>query len=80
MIFQETVRYLAADLHFSSTDDSAIPSHPDWQLFGLSPQDALRELEKAASPNLMIVQNGGQFVRIEWLPESMEKALHAIAH
>ena len=80
VIFQETVRYLAADLHFSSTDDSAIPSHPDWQLFGLSPQDALRELEKAASPNLMIVQNGGHFVRIEWLPESMEKALYAIAH
>lgn len=80
VIFPETVRYLAADLHFSNTNDSSIPAHPDWQLFGLSPQDVLRELEKSATPNLMIVQNGGQFVRIEWLPESMEKALHAIAH
>ena len=80
VIFPETVRYLAADLHFSNTNDSSIPAHPDWQLFGLSPQDVLRELEKAATPNLMIVQNGGQFVRIEWLTESMEKALHAIAH
>ena len=80
VIFQETVRYLAADLHFSGTDDSSIPAHPDWQLFGLTPQGVLRELEKASTPNLMIVQNGGHFVRIEWSSDSMEKALHAIAH
>jgi hypothetical protein len=80
VIFQETVRYLAADLHFSNTDDSSISAHPDWQLFGLTPQHVLRELEKAATPNLMIVQNGGHFVRIEWSSESMEEALNAIAH
>lgn len=80
VIFPETVRYLAADLHFSNTNDSEIPMHSDWQLFGLSPQGVLRELEKAATPNLMIVQNGGHFVRIEWSSESMEEALNAIAH
>jgi hypothetical protein len=80
VIFLETVRYLAAELHYSNIDDSDLSSHPDWQLFGLSPSYVLRELEKAAQPNLMTIQNGGQFVRIEWVPESMEKALHAIAH
>ena len=80
VIFPETVRYLACEIHFKGASDSLISTHEDWGLFGLQPQDAIRELEKAASSSLMFVQNAGQFVRIEWQPNSMESALNAIAH
>lgn len=77
-IFPETVRYLAHELHFSGLADAAIPSSPDWALFGLYPADVVAELEKEAARGHLQVQNAGQLLRIEWHYPSMENALDAI--
>ncbi len=80
VIFPETVRFLAHELHFHATEDAALPAHPDWGLFGLYPADVIKELEKEASRGHIQVQNAGQFLRIEWHYPNMESAIDAIAH
>lgn len=76
--FASTVIYLAHELHFSGVGDSQIPRHPDWELFGLTPADALGELRRVAQQARFIVQVG-DFVRISWGFNSMEESLDAVA-
>lgn len=76
----ETVLFLAYDLHFHAIEESALPVHPDWALFGLDRSGVIHFLEKEASKGHLQVQNAGPLLRIEWHYPDMNSVLHAITH
>jgi len=64
--------YLAHELHFSGVGDNALLTHEDWQLFGLAREDVLDEIKRFALKGLLIVQAGGDAIRISWKHPNME--------
>ena len=74
----ETAVFLAFDLHAAGIGDNAVMHHPDWGLFGLEWHDVLGELKKMMLKDLLLIQVGGGVVKIDWLYETPEEALHAI--
>ncbi len=79
-ILEETVLFLAHELHFRGIEDRELPRHPDWALFGLGPDEVVRLLERAAFGEHLQIQNAGQILRIEWKYPDMKHVLHAITH
>jgi len=77
-VSQLTTFYLAHELHFIGLNDNQIMTHPDWQLFGLTPVEVVYELQHLPTRHL-IVQFSGDLLRISWILSSMEEALDAIA-
>lgn len=73
-----TVLFLAHELHFSGVGDAGIISHPDWELYGLSPSDVLNELRRLATQGGFIIQ-AGDIVRISWSCKTMEECLDVVA-
>lgn len=80
LIMEQTVLFLAYELHFRSVGDGEIHSHPDWALFGLSPAQVLTLLNVAATNGHLHIQNAGQVIRIEWKYSDMNQVIHAITH
>ena len=80
VIFSETLLFLAYDLHFHGIEDRNIPSHLDWQLFGLMPADVISLLEREAAKGHLQIQNAGQLLRIEWKYSNMEHVIDALTH
>lgn len=72
------VLYLAHDIHFSGFSDNALVEHEDWGLFGLSPFEVRKAIERAAT-GLLIPQFSGELIRIAWNSGTMEEALRGIA-
>ncbi len=72
-----TALFLAHELHFSGTGDSAIVAHPDWQLFGLEYRDVVRVLDRVARRHF-IAQFAGDLVRITWTYRTPEEAWRGI--
>lgn len=70
--------YLAHQLHFSGVGDNALLNHEDWRLFGLAPEDVLEELKRISRMGMLIVQVGGDAIRISWRLASMEALCDAI--
>jgi hypothetical protein len=77
-ISPSTVIFLAHELHFSDIPDSQILAHMDWELFGLTESDVLKELRRLATQGRFIIQ-AGDIVRIAWSCKSMEECLDVIA-
>lgn len=71
--------YLAYELHFSGLGDNAVINHPDWQLFGLSPEDVREELKALAVNRHWIIQAAGDVVQISWAYKNMEEVIDVIA-
>jgi hypothetical protein len=80
VIMEQTVLFLAYDLHFRSVGDGEIHAHPDWALFGLSPAQVLTLIDRAATKGHLHLQNAGQVIRIEWKYSDMNQVIHAITH
>jgi hypothetical protein len=80
VIMEQTVLFLAYNLHFRSVGDGEVPSHPDWALFGLSLAQVLSLLDSAAAKGHLHIQNAGQVIRIEWKYSDMNHVIHAITH
>lgn len=72
--------FLAHDLHFRGLGDSAVLNHKDWQLLGLSSDDALAELKQIALRGELIVQSAAGLVQISWKHKSMEELSYAVTH
>ena len=70
--------YLAYELHFSGLGDNAVINHPDWQLFGLSPEDVREELKALAVNRHWIIQAAGDVVQISWAYKNMEEVIDVI--
>lgn len=68
---------IAYDFHFSGLGDNSLLQHPDWQLFGLNPDDVLNEFKRLALKGWLIVQSAGGVIDISWLYKSIEELLHA---
>jgi hypothetical protein len=71
--------YLAYELHFSGLGDNAVINHPDWQLFGLNPDDVREELKALAVNRHWIIQAAGDVVQISWAYKNMEEVINVVA-
>jgi hypothetical protein len=71
--------YIAYELHFSGLGDNAVINHPDWQLFGLMPEDVRGELKALAVNRHWIFQAAGQVVQISWAYKNMEEVIDVIS-
>lgn len=74
----EAALYLAHELHFSGTSDTAIIKHRDWLLFGFEPGEVLNRLKSLSHDGHFVVQSSGEFVQISWKYQTMEDCLHAL--
>ncbi len=71
--------YLAYELHFTGLGDNAVINHPQWQLFGLSPDDVREEMKRLALNRHWIIQAAGDVVQISWTYKNMKEVLNVIA-
>jgi hypothetical protein len=71
--------YIAYQLHFSGLGDNAVINHPDWQLFGLMPEDVRGELKVLAVNRHWIIQAAGEVVQISWAYKNMEEVIDVIS-
>jgi len=69
---------LAYELHFAGLGDNAVVNSPDWQLFGLAPQDVVEQLRTLARDGHFIVQAAGGVINISWKHQTMDEVIHAI--
>jgi hypothetical protein len=74
----EAALYLAHELHFTGTSDTAIIKHRDWLLFGFEPVEVLNRLKSLSHDGHFVVQSSGEFVQISWKYQTMEDYLHAL--
>jgi hypothetical protein len=70
---------LAHDLHFKGLGDNALLRNPDWELFGMEPEDALGELKRLSLQGELIVQSAGGITKVSWKYKSMEELADGIA-
>ena len=71
--------FLAHELHFQGLADNANLSHPDWQLFGLTPGDTREEFKRLSLRGYFILQSAGEVTRIGWKYKSMEGSIGVLA-
>ena len=69
---------LAYDLHLQDIADNNLISHPDWQLFGLQPEDVRDEFKRLSVHKLWIVQTAADVVSISWAYKTMEEVTDVI--
>jgi hypothetical protein len=70
--------YLAYDLHLQGIADNNLIRHPDWQLFGLQPEDVREELKRLSVHKLWIIQAAANVVSISWSYDNMEEVIDVI--
>ncbi len=71
--------YLTHELHFDGLGDNAIIAHPDWQLYGLQPEDVRDELKQLARKGFFIIQSAGDITRIGWKCKNWEDLIDVFA-
>jgi hypothetical protein len=70
--------YLAYDLHFQGLGDLAVTQHLDWRLFGLDPQDVIRQFDRLSHDGHLLIQSGAELVQVSWKYRDMEGCLNAL--
>ena len=75
----EGTAILARELHESGVTDSALCSHPDWGLFGLSAAEVLERLDGLGEHRGVLVQRAGSVVHFTWFVESIEEMINVLA-
>lgn len=69
---------LAYDLHLQGIADNNVINHPDWQLFGLHPDDVREELKRLSVHKCWIIQTAADVVSISWAYKTMEEVVDVI--
>ena len=69
---------LAYDLHLQGIADNNIINHPDWQLFGLQPEDVRDEFKRLGVNKFWIIQTAADVVSISWTHKTMEEVVDVI--
>lgn len=69
---------LAYDLHLQGIADNNLINHPDWQLFGLQPEDVRDELKRLSVHKFWIIQTAADVVSISWAYKTMEEVVDVI--
>jgi len=75
----ETIVYLAYDIHFAGSTDASLVKHRDWALFGLGPRDVSAALDRLSGEGRWLAQVAGSLVRVTWKYASMEEVVDALA-
>lgn len=70
--------YLAYELKFSGLGDNQIVGHPDWELYGLAPEDVRDQLKRLSLQGLLIFQAAAHVVHIGWTCKTMEEVIDVI--
>ena len=78
-IKQDVALYLIHDLRFAGLSDMTIVQHPDWQLFGLEPQEVITLIKNLSNEGHLLVQSSGDLISISWKYKTMEDCLNAVA-
>jgi hypothetical protein len=73
------VVYLAYELHFSGSTDSAVVQHQDWRLFGLTSAEVTASLDRLSGDGWWLAQAAGSLIRISWKHATMEAVVDALA-
>ncbi len=71
--------YLAHDLHFAGLSDMAMATNSDWRLFGLDPQDVIKQLKSIARDGHFFIQATADVIQVSWKYRTMEDCLDALA-
>jgi len=71
--------YLAHDLHFAGLSDMAMAIHSDWRLFGLDPQDVIKQLKSIAHDGHFFIQATADMIQVSWKYRTMEDCLGVLA-
>jgi hypothetical protein len=69
---------LAYDLHLQGIADNNLINHPDWQLFGLQPEDVRDDLKRLSVHKFWIIQTAADVVSISWVYKTMEEVVDVI--
>ena len=75
----QTIVYLAHDIHFSGSTDASIIGHRDWALFGSRSRDVASALDRLSGEGWWLAQIAGTLIRVTWKYASMEEVVDAIA-
>ncbi len=68
-----TANYLAHEMHFKGIKDTDILISKDWKLFGMSPHDVARRLERISFKGHFVFQYSGEILNIDWKYQNMEE-------
>lgn len=69
-------KYLTHEIHFNNLSDDSILTHPDWLLFGITEENVINELERAARDGTFIIQYSGELLRVSWKYASMKEFMN----
>lgn len=75
----ETIVFLAYELHFRGLSDAALVGHGDWNLFGLKERDVIAAMDRLGGEGWWLAQAAGSVVRVSWKYNQMEEVLDALA-
>ena len=63
---EDTLLYLAYDLHFLGLSDDQVLHADEWRAFGLERADVVMYLQRFQSNDHLLVQDSGALCRIDW--------------
>ena len=75
----ETIVFLAHELHFKGLSDAALVAHGDWNLFGMKERDVIEAMDHLSVDGWWLTQAAGTLVRVSWKYNTMEEVLDALA-
>lgn len=65
--------YWVHKLHFLGIGDNDLMVHPDWQLWGIVPQEWIQIANRLSYKGFLVFQHSGELVRITWKYKSMKE-------
>jgi hypothetical protein len=75
----QTIVYLAYDIHFTGSTDASVVNHRDWALFGFGPRKVSLALDRLSGEGWWLAQVAGSLVRVTWKYANMEEVVDALA-
>jgi len=75
---EQTILYLAYDLHFLGLSDGEVVAADEWQIFGFARADVIAHLSRLEDKGHLTVQDSKRVCRIEWKYKDRNKLNHAI--
>ncbi|MBK1834748.1 DUF1819 family protein [Roseibacillus ishigakijimensis] len=75
---ENTLLYLAYDLHFLGLSDDQVINAEEWTAFGLSRPDVILYLQRFESESHLVLQDSGSLCRIEWSHHTRNALTHVL--
>ena len=68
--------YWLHKLHFSGVADNNLMAHPDWQLWGIEPQEWIFIVNRLSYKGFFVFQYSGELMQITWNYKSMKEFIN----